>query len=121
MSSLTVLFVFVIVVCTFFTVLFNIVSAKLGQVESSQKELQSHRQRHFLLQKKPAHEIEPVEGIEITKISELAELEEELELAKQSYDTAVMVYNEAISKFPGLLVAGMLGFKEISGERDDGF
>ena len=33
--------------------------------------------------------------------------------ARQAYDAAVQAYNESIARFPGFLVAGLLGFKNI--------
>ena len=41
------------------------------------------------------------------------EIQPEEESLRESYDNAVRVYNESIARFPGILIAWALGFKNI--------
>ena len=88
---MTVFFVLVIVISTFCTILLNSMIAKIGKVESAQKELE----------------------FQMTTESE------GLEAAKDSYNVAVVKYNESIGRFPCILVAGIFGFKAIHVEQEE--
>lgn len=44
--------------------------------------------------------------------SELSSTEDKISYMRQSYNDTVMKYNTAIQSFPGVLFAGMFGFKE---------
>lgn len=93
MSGITIFFVLVILISVTCTILLNSVISKVGKMEISQREF-------FNMQiglKKP----------------------EDLEAARQSYDEAVLLYNESIGRFPGIIVAGVFGFKAISSEAID--
>jgi len=109
MSLLTVFLLLVIVMCTLFTVLFNSVTIKLGRLESSQKEFEAQQKRHFDLN----HQAEVAEA-------ELADVEKSIASAKETYDAAMAAYNESISRFPGMFIAGIFGFEPINSvEKDD--
>jgi len=107
MPGVTIFFVIVIVVCTTFIILFNQIAAKLGQLESKLKELEAQLKKEFILKQQP--EISREEEEQIVDL---------VKSARQSYITAVAVYNESIASFPGMLIAGMFGFRMIS-EGDD--
>lgn len=96
-------FLLVIVICTLFTILFNSLAAKLARLEVSQKEYEALLKKQFDLQQ---HE-EPQEDVS-----------GEVETARQSLDTAVSVYNTSIGRFPGIMAAGIFGFKAIPIEED---
>jgi len=105
----TVFFVFIIVVCTVGTILLNSLTAKIGRMESSQKELEAQLKKQFDLKRQP----EPSE--------ELADMESVVGEARQSYNDAVAKYNESVGRFPGMLIAGMFGFTAINHDNDEGF
>jgi|GEM_PF-3081968 len=90
MSQMTLVFAVIIAGCTLVTVLFSSVAAKLGRLESSQKEL-----------------------------DQLLRQEEDTEAAFEAYNKHLAVYNESISRFPGYLIARMYGFRQISADEDD--
>jgi len=105
-SPITVFFLLVIGVCTLFTLLFNSVTAKLGRLENGQKELESQQRKRFDLEQQT----------EATQEA-LSLADSAVESARESLETAIAVYNESISRFPGLIVAGIFGFEAIlSGE-----
>ena len=91
MSGMTIFFVLVILASTFFTILLNSLLSKIGKVERTQKEFEYR----------------------------LTNGSEDLEVARESYNAAVVKYNESVNRFPGLLVAGLFGFATIHIERED--
>jgi len=88
MSPITILFILIIALCIAVTVVINILTAKHSDLKDKQKALEA-------------------------KLREQAELAE-LEKARHDYDTAVSRNNEYIKRFPGVIAAGVLGFKAIS-------
>ena len=88
---MTVFFVLIIVISTLCTILLNSMIAKIGRVESAQRELE----------------------FQITNDSQ------ELETARDSYNAAVVKYNESIGRFPCMLVAGIFGFRAINVEQEE--
>ena len=106
---MTVFFIFIIVICTLCTLLLNSVNAKLGRVESSQKE--------FTLQLKKLFDMkQQSESSEDLSVSEKA-----AESARQSYIVAMEAYNQSISSFPGVLISHIFGFKVITDEEENNF
>ena len=93
MSHITLIFVFIIAICTFITILFSSIAAKLGRLESSQKELDF----------------------------QLKQQEDGAEEAMEAYKTHLAVYNESISRFPGMLIARVYGFRTISAKEEEEF
>ena len=98
MSPVTVLFVLVITLSTFCTVLLNSLTAKLSRLEQSQRELEMQLKNQF-------------DG--------LPEADNAVESAQLAYNTAVAVYNESINRFPGIIIAGIFGFTAISADEGE--
>lgn len=125
MSTVTVFFVVVIAISMTCTFLFNSLAAKLGRLEITQKELEAQLQKEFDLRKQASiSEVQKADISEEQKADipegQKADIKEDLknavsavETAKQSYDAALAKYNESIVRFPGILVAGIFGFKVI--------
>ena len=92
MSPLTLLFALVIIVCVVFCLLMNSVLAKLGRFERFHKEYLQAIQDEDAEAKKTA---------------------------QKATSNAVEVYNNSISRFPGIVVASLFGFKVVSYGRDE--
>ena len=107
MSSLTVFFLLVIVVCSLFTLLLNRVTTRLGQLEISQDELEDQQKIRQELQ----------QHTDVTE-EELAAIETAIESAQQSLNAAVVAYNDIISRFPGKFIALLFGFKPVSDDKN---
>ena len=103
MSPLTFIFTAIIAVCVVVTVLINSLTAKHSSLRDSQKELES------LLRLEARKSENPESDEDLSDLDKAAKLEE----AKQTYDAALEAYNESIKKFPGVVTAGVLGFKPI--------
>ena len=85
MSLMTFVFALIIVLCTASTIMLNRLTVKLSKVEISQKELVA---------------------------KELAATED-IEQFRQAYHDAVGVYNDALVRFPGPVIAEIFGFRVI--------
>jgi len=51
-------------------------------------------------------------GLVVTRRSELTSTENKIGFARQSFNDAVMAYNNKREVFPAVMVAGMFGFTE---------
>jgi len=103
MSLLTVFFLLVIGVCSFFTILLNRVTTKLSQLEINQNELEDQQKILLDLQQQTD-----------TPEEELAATESAIESARQSLHAATTAYNAIIGQFPGKLIAVLFGFKPVT-------
>ena len=83
----TIFFIFIILLFTYLTIAFNILTSKLSKVEANQRELE-------------------------TLLSEQSQTKD----AWNACRDAVKEYNETLKKFPFIMVAGIFGFKTIFNE-----
>ena len=84
---MTAIFIIIIAICTFYTIMLNSLNAKLSRYETSNREYQS-------LKNKDSQK-------------------EAQETARANRDAALSKYNESIARFPANLAANIFGFKAL--------
>lgn len=95
---------------------------KLESERESERESEIEPEKESEIEPEKESEIEPEKGSEREPANEPANEAEDIKnlvaSARQSYNEAVAVYNGSIARFPGILVAGIFGFKAIIVEEE---